>query len=108
MGEPSILPIRRQAAEALRRARKLPIGHARNDLRQVALGLLWREKRGYVAIPEDLVPEGEQRAKESALIGAKYGTWKLRASRPAPLRLSRRQAARQWQRPFVCQACGIK
>jgi hypothetical protein len=55
MGDPSILPIRRQAAEALRRARKLPIGHARNDLRQVALGLLWLEKRGYVAIPEDLV-----------------------------------------------------
>ena len=59
MGDPSILPIRRQAAEALRRARKLPIGHARNDLRQVALGLLWLEKRGYVAIPEDLVRESE-------------------------------------------------
>ena len=59
MGEHSIFPIRRQAAEALRRARKLPIGHARNDLRQVALGLLWLEKRGYVAIPEDLVRESE-------------------------------------------------
>ena len=59
MGESSILPIRRQAAEALRRARRLPIGHARNDLRQVALGLLWLEKRGYVAIPEDLVRESD-------------------------------------------------
>jgi hypothetical protein len=59
MGGPSILPIRRQAAEALRRARQLPLGHARNDLRQVALGLLWLEKRGYVAIPEDLVRESE-------------------------------------------------
>jgi len=48
-----IPPIRRQAADALRRARKLPIGHARNDLRQLALGLLWLEKRGFVAVVED-------------------------------------------------------
>jgi hypothetical protein len=41
--------IRRHAADALRRARKLPIGHARNDLRQLALGLLWLERRGFVA-----------------------------------------------------------
>jgi hypothetical protein len=40
--------IRRQAADALRRARRLPIGHERNDLRQVAIGLLWLEKRGFV------------------------------------------------------------
>jgi hypothetical protein len=64
MSEPSILPIRRQAAEALRRARKLPIGHARDDLRQVALGLLWLEKRGYVAIPDDLVRESEWRKRQ--------------------------------------------
>jgi hypothetical protein len=38
-------PIRRHAADALRRARKLPIGHDRNDLRQLAVGLLWLEKR---------------------------------------------------------------
>ena len=43
-------PIRRQAADALRRARKLPVGHARNDLRQLALGLRWLEKRGFVAV----------------------------------------------------------
>jgi hypothetical protein len=48
-----IPPIRRQAADALRRARKLPIGHARNDLRQLAIGLLWLEKRGFVGIVED-------------------------------------------------------
>jgi hypothetical protein len=46
-------PIRRQAADALRRARKLPVGHARNDLRQLALGLRWLEKRGSVAIVQD-------------------------------------------------------
>jgi hypothetical protein len=39
-------PVRRHAADALRRARKLPIGHARNDLRQLATGLLWLEKKG--------------------------------------------------------------
>ena len=49
----TIQPIRRQAADALRRARKLPIGHARNDLRQQAIGLLWLEKRGFVAVVED-------------------------------------------------------
>jgi len=41
-----ISPIRRHAADALRRARKLPIGHARNDLRQLAMGLLWLERKG--------------------------------------------------------------
>jgi hypothetical protein len=46
-------PLRRHAADALRRARRLPIGHARNDLRQLALGLLWLEKRGFVATPEN-------------------------------------------------------
>jgi hypothetical protein len=47
-----VSPIRRQAPDALRRARRLPIGHDRNDLRQLALGLLWLEKRGYLVIPE--------------------------------------------------------
>jgi hypothetical protein len=43
---PHVSPIRRQAAEAFRRARKLPIGHDRNDLRQLAVGLLWLERKG--------------------------------------------------------------
>ena len=66
MGGPSILPIRLQAVEALKRAR---IGHDRNDLRQLALGLLWLEKRGYVAIPEDLVRQSEWPRRKP--IGAK-------------------------------------
>lgn len=45
--EPS--PLRRQAADALRRARKLPVGPDRNDLRQLALGLLWLDKKGLTA-----------------------------------------------------------
>jgi hypothetical protein len=38
-------PLRRRAADALRRARTLPIGHERNDLRQLGLGLRWLDKR---------------------------------------------------------------
>jgi hypothetical protein len=40
-----VSPLRKQAADALRRARKLPIGSDRNDLRQLAIGLLWLEKQ---------------------------------------------------------------
>jgi hypothetical protein len=43
---PAPSPLREQAADALRRARKLPVGSDRNDLRQLAIGLLWLEKRG--------------------------------------------------------------
>ena len=48
-----ISALRRHAAEALRRARKLPIGHDRNDLRQVAMGLLWLEKKGLQPTAQD-------------------------------------------------------
>ena len=51
--EPS--PLRRQAADVLRRARRLPIGHARNDLRQLASGLLWLDKRNCEAPLQDRV-----------------------------------------------------
>ncbi|MDB5615768.1 MAG: hypothetical protein JWQ24_6 [Tardiphaga sp.] len=43
----------KHAADALCRARKLPVGPARNDLRQLALGLRWLEKRGFSAHVED-------------------------------------------------------
>src|SRR4051812_27483390 len=43
------LPLREHAADALRRARKLPIGPDRNDLRQLAVGLKWLEKNGRTA-----------------------------------------------------------
>jgi hypothetical protein len=42
------------AADALRRARKLPVGPARNDLRQLAAGLLWLHRRGMATAMEDL------------------------------------------------------
>jgi hypothetical protein len=54
MNQPlNVSALRRQAADALRQARRLPIGHERNDLRQVAIGLLWLEKRGVLALAED-------------------------------------------------------
>jgi len=52
-------PLRRHAADALRRARKLPVGHARNDLRQLAVGLLWLDRRG--------LSEATQRTTAAAL-----------------------------------------
>ena len=41
--------LRKHAADALHRARKLPVGSSRNDLRQLALGLRWLEKKGLSA-----------------------------------------------------------
>ena len=41
------------AADALRRARKLPVGPSRNDLRQLAAGLLWLHRRGMTAMMEE-------------------------------------------------------
>lgn len=46
-------PLVRQAADTLRRARKLPVGHDRNDLRQLALGLRWLGKQGVKATVQD-------------------------------------------------------
>jgi hypothetical protein len=40
-------PRRKHAADALRRARKLPVGHSRNDLRQLAMGLLGLDKQRF-------------------------------------------------------------
>jgi hypothetical protein len=48
----TISPIRKQATDALQRARKLPRGPERDDLRQWGLGLLWLQKRGFVATRE--------------------------------------------------------
>ena len=46
--QPSALE--KQAADALRRARRLPVGSARNDLRQLAMGLLWLHRNGMDAL----------------------------------------------------------
>jgi hypothetical protein len=42
--------LEQQAADALRRARRLPVGADRNDLRQLATGLLWLHRNGMDAL----------------------------------------------------------
>ena len=54
-------PLRRQAADALRRARKLPIGPARNELRQLAIALRWLEKKGNVQEIAEAIAEWRNR-----------------------------------------------
>jgi hypothetical protein len=48
--ERSLSALEEQAAAALRRARRLPIGAERNDLRQLAMGLLWLHRNGMEAL----------------------------------------------------------
>jgi hypothetical protein len=48
-----VSPLGRHAADAIRRARKLPIGHARNNLRQLAIGLIWLDRNGLKANVRD-------------------------------------------------------
>jgi len=50
--ERDMSPLEQQAADALRRARQLPIGASRNDLRQLAMGLLWLHRNGMHALEQ--------------------------------------------------------
>jgi hypothetical protein len=50
--ERELSPLEKQAADALRRARQLPIGPGRNDLRQLATGLLWLHRNGMRALEQ--------------------------------------------------------
>jgi len=43
-------PLEKQAADTLRRARRLPPGSDRNDLRQLASALLWLHRNGMDAL----------------------------------------------------------
>jgi hypothetical protein len=54
-------PIIRQVKDVLRRARKLPVGPARNDLRQLAQGLLSLHRRGGKANVRFVSEDDEQR-----------------------------------------------
>ena len=47
--------VEEQAADVLRRARKLPMGPTRNDLRQLAMGLLWLHRNGMEALVADRI-----------------------------------------------------
>jgi hypothetical protein len=48
--ERKLSALEQQAADALRRARRLPVGADRNDLRQLAMGLLWLHRNGMDAL----------------------------------------------------------
>jgi hypothetical protein len=64
--ERNLSPLEQQAADALRRARRLPVGAHRNDLRQLAVGLLWLHRKGMVALVEDRRAAVELLAPETA------------------------------------------
>ncbi len=51
--------LRRRAAEALRKARRLPVGSAHNDLRQLAISLRWLESRGIDSGPAIVIAFGD-------------------------------------------------
>ena len=80
IGYGSFATLRRQAADALRRARKLPVGPHRNDLRQLAIGLRWLEKQRLRAAVRR--PTGHERfAKLGRLsCGTLFSTSGFRAS----------------------------
>ena len=48
--ERNLSALEEQAAAALRRARQLQVGAERNDLRQLAMGLLWLHRNGMEAL----------------------------------------------------------
>lgn len=73
--EPKLSALEKQAADALRRARRLPVGADRNDLRQLAMGLLWLHRNGMAA----LIKRRLDNAVEAAASVAGYG----REVRPA-------------------------
>jgi hypothetical protein len=51
MNRPSNVEISAHAAEALRRARRLPVGHARNDLRQLAVAFSGSKRKRCDPLP---------------------------------------------------------
>ena len=54
--ERKLSALEKQAADALLRARRLPIGADRNDLRQLARGLLWLHRNGMDALMKQRSP----------------------------------------------------
>ena len=48
-GVKTLSTLRRQRLDVLRRARRLPVGADRNDLRQLAVGLRYLEQKGMAA-----------------------------------------------------------
>jgi hypothetical protein len=76
--------LERQAADVLRRARKLPVGPGRNDLRQLAVGLGWLHRNGHLKDISSLSQSASSRAEGLPLAeGASAETTENPLSRPA-------------------------
>ena len=63
--ERGLSALEEQAAAALRRARRLPVGAERNDLRQLAMGLLWLHRNGMEALMKQIDPRQPEFIKAS-------------------------------------------
>jgi hypothetical protein len=63
--ERELSALEKQATDVLRRARRLPVGAARNDLRQLAMGLLCLHRNGMDALikqrPTSQLPSSGER-----------------------------------------------
>jgi hypothetical protein len=73
--ERSLSALEEQAAAVLRRARRLPVGAERNDLRQLAVGLLWLHRNGMDALVQQrsatwLIAENEIAPRQKRFIKA--------------------------------------
>jgi len=69
--ERGLSALEEQAAAALRRARRLPVGAERNDLRQLAMGLLWLHRNGMEALMKQrLTAAGEIDPRQPEFIKA--------------------------------------
>ena len=51
--ERKLSPLKKQVADVLRRARRLPIGPGGSDLRQLAKALLWLHRNGMQALEQE-------------------------------------------------------
>ena len=72
--EPKLSALEKQAADALRRARRLPIGADRNDLRQLAMGLLWLHRNGMAALMKQRLDNAVEAVASVAAYSEPYST----------------------------------
>jgi hypothetical protein len=79
MSKSSEKDFRTHASDALRRARKLPVGAARNDLRQLAQGLLTLRRLGLTGYVKILDLTGKGRP------GISGNYFQLEGAREAPV-----------------------
>ena len=66
MQKNQVSQLRMHAANALVRARKLPIRYSSNDLRQLAIGLLWLDRKGLAPKDQGRVDELISSTRETA------------------------------------------